>query len=77
MKGLLQDNRGAVQITDIILTFVVLVSLIVLAPVLYRFVGLVSGSADPLTALLLQLFIPLLFIVVIISAAISARRDAA
>lgn len=67
-------DRAAVQLTDIVLTFALLVALMVLAPVIYEFVGMVSSTADPLSGMLLQLAIPLLFIALIVSVGVSARR---
>lgn len=68
------DTRGAVQLVDVVLTFFVLVSIIVLAPVFYRFIGMVSAEADPFSGLLLQLMVPLLIIGLIVSVGVSARR---
>lgn len=68
------DERGAVQLTDIVLTLVLMVSLMVLAPIIFEFTALVSAEADPLSTLILQLVAPLFFIALILSVGVSARR---
>lgn len=68
------DERGAVQLTDIVLTLVLMVSLMVLAPIIFEFTALVSTEADPLSTLILQLVAPLFFIALILSVGVSARR---
>lgn len=74
MQDLHTDDRGRVQITDVLLTLLVVVGLIVTAPLYYKFIGMVSAQADPFTSLVLQLVVPLLFISVIVGAGASARR---
>ncbi|QLD84612.1 hypothetical protein HWV23_02430 [Natronomonas halophila] len=68
------DTRGAVQLTDVVLTLFVLVATISLAPTIYHFIGMVSAEADPFSSLLLQLVVPALFIGLILSVGVSARR---
>lgn len=68
------DTRGAVQVTDVAMTFFVLVALIVVAPWYYEFISWTDDVADPFTALLLQLGPPLMFVALIVSVGISARR---
>lgn len=72
MRGHEQD-RARVNLVDVIMGFLVLVALMVLAPFFYKFIAMVSGEADPLSALLLQLFVPFLFIALIVSLGVSAR----
>jgi hypothetical protein len=74
MQDLHTDDRGRVQITDVVLTLVVLVGLIAVAPFFYKFTGMVASEADPFTSLVLQLVVPLLFLGVIVSVGASARR---
>jgi len=50
----------------------VLVAIIALSPTIYKFIGMVSSEADPFTALLLQLAVPLLFLALILSVGKSA-----
>lgn len=69
-------ERGAVQLVDAVLTFFVLVTIIVLAPIFYHFVGMVSAEADPFSSLLLQLTLPFLLLALVLSVGISARRGA-
>jgi len=62
------DERGAINLVGVIMLTVVLVALVVLAPVLNRFTSMVAAEADPFSALLLSVFIPLLVLALIISA---------
>lgn len=71
---MIDDDRGSVQLTDIMMTFLLVVALMVLAPTIYHFVEMVSGEADPLSSMLLQLVVPLFFIGLIVSVGVSARR---
>lgn len=73
---MINDERAAVHLVDVLLGFLLLVSLMVLAPLFYTFIGMVSAEADPLSGLLLQLFVPFLFISLIVSVGVSARRGA-
>lgn len=70
------DTRGAVQLTDVVLSLFVLVATISLAPTIYRFIGMVTAEADPFSELLLMLVVPMLFLALIISVGVSARRGA-
>lgn len=72
----MRDERAAMDLVDVMMTFFVFVGLVVLAPLFYHFIGMVSGPADSFSALLLQLTVPLLFIALLISAGVSARRGA-
>lgn len=67
------DMRGRIQLVDVVLTFIVLAALIGLAPTLNEFANMVASEADPFTTLLLSLFVPLLFISLLLSIGISAR----
>jgi tellurite resistance protein TehA-like permease len=64
----------AFQLTDAILTFVVLIAIVVLAPVIFEFTAMIQTEADPLSSMILSLVIPLFIIALIISAGVSARR---
>lgn len=68
------NTRGQVNVGDILTSFYFLVGLIALTPVLYTMAGWAADAADPFTALLIQAFVPLLYIVVIVGLGISARR---
>jgi hypothetical protein len=67
-------RRAQINLVDIALTFFVVVAIVVLAPYFYKFIGMVSAEADPFSALLLELIVPLLIISLIISVGVSARR---
>lgn len=68
------NTRGAVQLVDAIMSFVVLVALLVLAPHIYNFLDMVRSVADPFSATLMQLFVPFLFLAILISIGVSAKR---
>jgi hypothetical protein len=67
-------TRGQVQLVDSLLTFFVLVALVVVSPILVGFVGSLSGVVDGFTQLVFQLFVPAMFVGLILSLGISARR---
>ena len=64
----------AIQLTDAILGFVVLISIVVLAPVIFEFQAMIDSAADPLSSLIFTLVVPLFIIALIISIGVSARR---
>lgn len=66
-------NRGQVQLTDVIAGLLVLVALLTLAPFFYTFIGMASAEADPFTRTLMQLIVPVMFVGLVISIAVSAR----
>jgi len=68
------DTRGAVRISDVVLTFFGVVALIALAPVFNRFTSMVAAEADPFSALLLRLIIPGIILGILLSVGVSARR---
>lgn len=70
----MSGTRAAVQLVDVIMMLTVLIGLIVTAPFYYKFVGMVSAEADPFSSLLLQLILPLMMLVAIMSIGVSARR---
>lgn len=69
----IRTERAAVNLGTVVMTFFVLVGLLALAPIFYRFIDMATASADPFSSLLLQLVVPLLFIALIISVGVSAR----
>lgn len=70
-------DRGAVHLTDVVVTLGVLTTIMVLAPTLYKFIDMVTGASGPLTTLLLTLAVPVLFIALILSIGRQARRGGA
>jgi hypothetical protein len=68
------DDRGKVQMTDVFMALMLIVAFVVTAPIWFKATAMVSGSADPFSALLLQLAPALLVIAVIVSVGVSARR---
>jgi len=71
---MIRDSRGAIQLVDAILTFFVLVAILALAPFFVEFTGMLRGVADPFSSLLLALFVPFLFVALIYSVGVSAKR---
>ena len=67
-------DRAVVNLVDVFLTLFVLAGLLVLAPYYYEFIDMVSAEADPFSSLLLQLIVPIMFIALIVSVGVSARR---
>jgi len=65
----------ALTLTDAIITFVVLVSVLAISPVLFEFTAMVQPEADPLSGMILSLVLPLMIIAVLVSVAVSARRQ--
>jgi hypothetical protein len=59
-------DRGAVGLPEVIGGLFTLVALTALAPFFLRFAGMASAEADPFSALLLQLAVPLLFVALIV-----------
>jgi hypothetical protein len=72
MSGRAEPAR--VQLTDVVITGVVSVAAYALAPVYYSMIDLIVAEADPLSALLLELVVPMLFLGIVISLGVSARR---
>lgn len=70
----MSDDRGAVRLSDVVLTFFGLVALLALAPVFTRFQNMVAAEADPFSAILLRLVVPALIIGILLSVGVSARR---
>lgn len=63
----------ALQYSDLVMLFGVLVTFVVLAPTVYDVIGKLQGVVDPLTAVILGVFPSLLVIAIILSAGVSAR----
>jgi hypothetical protein len=61
------------QFTDILMTFILLVGTLVLAPTIYYFVQEATNELGTFSSILLGLAPPFLIIALIISAAVSAR----
>jgi len=69
------DGRGRISYVDAIMSFAVLVVLVGVAPWLYQILAMVQSQVDPLTAVLLSLFFPLLFVALLLSMGVSARSS--
>lgn len=68
------DDRGALTLVDVAMTFFVLVALVALSPWYWHFIDMVVAEADPFSSILLRLILPVLFIALLLSIGISARR---
>jgi len=66
-------GRAQLQLADAVLSLLVLVAMLVLAPVIYQFIGMARSEADPFSALLLGLVVPLLFLALLLSMGVSAQ----
>lgn len=71
----LDDNRGRIGYVDVVIGFATLVAFAAVAPWVYEVVAIARNSVDPLSGVLLQLFVPLLLIGLILSMGVSARSS--
>jgi len=67
-------DSGKVQLTDVVVAAVVTITAYAVGPVYYDMIQIISADADPLSQLMLQLVVPFLFLGIIISVGVSARR---
>ena len=67
------SDRAQLQLSDAILSVIVLIGIVALAPTLYQFIGMVRAEADPFSSLLLGLAVPLLLLALILSMGVSAQ----
>jgi len=63
----------ALQYSDLVMAFGVLVTFVALAPTVFDIVDKLQGVVDPLTAVILGVFPSLLVIAIILSVGVSAR----
>jgi hypothetical protein len=68
------NERAAVRLSDVVLTFFGMVTLLALAPVFGQFTTMVTTTADPFSSLLLRLVVPAVIIGILLSVGVSARR---
>lgn len=64
----------SLTLTDAIISFVVMVGVLAISPIIFEFSAMVQSEADPLSGMILSLVLPLLIIAVLVSVAVSARR---
>jgi len=67
------DERGRVSYVDIVMGFASIVTLMVTLPWQFEFLRMLQAEVDPLTGVLLALFVPLVFISLLFSIGVSAR----
>jgi hypothetical protein len=68
--------RGRIQIPDVLIGGAVSIALLGAAPAYQAVIGDITAEAGPLSELLLELVVPFMFIGVIVSLGVSARRRA-
>ena len=68
------SRRGQMSPIDVVIAFATIIPLLVTAPVWYKLGSLISSEAGPLTSVILTGFLPMLYILVIISVGASAKR---
>lgn len=67
------DTRAKITYPDVVVAFAVLVAFAAIAPWTFDLVEKAQAHVDPLTGVLLGLFVPLLLISLIVSMGVSAR----
>ena len=70
------SGRGQIHLPDVFIILASFIALLVLAGPYQHFIGTITANAGPFTKLLLQIYLPLLFIAVILSIGTAARRTA-
>lgn len=74
---MMNDRRARVQFPDIVMSFILIVAILVLAPTFMYFIEEATVYLGPFSSVLLSLTLPLLLMVLIISVAVSARGGGA
>jgi tellurite resistance protein TehA-like permease len=67
------DNSAKITYPDVVVAFAVLVAFVSVAPWVFTVIDLLQSEVDPLTGVLLGLFVPVLLISLIVSMGVSAR----
>jgi len=67
-------DDAKVQLTDVVIAGVVTIATYAVSPVYYDLIGVIATDADPLSELMLELVVPFLFLGIVISVGVSARR---
>lgn len=68
------NGRGRVQTPDVLVGAVTAVAVAAASPAIYDLAGDLAAEAGPLGGLLLDLVVPMLFVGIIVSVSVSARR---
>lgn len=74
LRPALGRDRGAVELVDALLGFILLVAVVVTAPLWVKFTALAAGSVDPFSSLLLQLTVPLLLLALVVGAGVAVSE---
>jgi hypothetical protein len=69
-------SRGQIHLPDVFIVLATFIGLLVLADPYQDFIGTITDNAGPFTTLLLQVFMPLLFIALMLGVGAAARRVA-
>lgn len=67
------DSRAKITYPDVVVAFAVLVAFVSISPWTFTVLDLLQSEVDPLTGVLLGLFVPVLLISLIVSMGVSAR----
>lgn len=67
-------DSAKVQLTDVVIAAMVTVATYAVGPVYYDLIATITVDADPLSELMLELVVPFLFLGIVISVGVSARR---
>jgi len=67
-------DEAKVQLTDVVIAGVVTIATYAVSPVYYDLIDVIAADADPLSQLMLELVVPFLFLGIVISVGVSARR---
>lgn len=68
------EQRGQMTPVDVVNIVVVIVLMIATSPAWLELSAYIAEPAGPLTSLILQLFIPMMFLMILLGASASARR---
>ena len=69
-------TRGQIHLPDVFIVLASFIALLVLADPYQDFIGTITANAGPFTTLLLPVFMPLLFIALMLGIGAAARRAA-
>lgn len=69
------DRRGKISYVDVVMSFGTIVVLMGAMPWIWNAIGMIQQEVDPLTAVILALFVPFMFISLLLSMGVSARSS--
>lgn len=74
LRDLHSDERAALQYSDVVMAFGVLVAIAAVSPWMYAVIDKLQGTTDPLTSVILGMTPALLVVALILSIGVSARQ---